>query len=102
MLTPPLRHIPQVFARPLSRGRLAVLLLDRASTKARLAAPWAALGIAAGVRVLVHDVISQAERGGAADAFEADVPSHDVAFVVLRPEAGAPPLHRQDEGETSR
>ena len=24
--------------------------------------------------------------------FEVDVPSHDVAFVILQPEAGAPPL----------
>ena len=85
----------QAFARPLSGGRLAVLLLNRAPAAARLSASWAELGIAAGRRAAVYDVLTHASRGAVAGSFQADVPSHDVAFVILQPEAGAPPLHTE-------
>ena len=84
----------QVFARPLSLGRIAVLLLNRGPATAHLAVSWAELGISAGQTVQVFDVISESAQGTATTSFEADVASHDVAFVVLQPEAGAPPLHR--------
>mmetsp|Transcript_10621 Transcript_10621/g.34070 ORF Transcript_10621/g.34070 Transcript_10621/m.34070 type:complete len:467 (+) Transcript_10621:3-1403(+) len=100
--TPPLRSAEattltitsQTFARPLSRGRLAVLLLNRGQKTAKLSASWAELGLAVGLRVHVFDVIAQSAAGTATDSFQANVPSHDVAFVILEPEAGAPPLHR--------
>ena len=85
----------QAFARPLSGGRLAVLLLNRAPAAARLSTSWAELGIAAGRRAAVYDVLTHASRGAVAGSFQADVPSHDVAFVILQPEAGAPPLHTE-------
>ena len=85
----------QVFARPLALGRLAVLLLNRGPGAAALSASWGELGIASGQKVDVYDVIAQSVQGAATDSFQAIVPSHDVAFVILQPEAGAPPLHRE-------
>jgi alpha-galactosidase len=83
----------QIFARPLSRGRLAVLLLNRGAATTHLAASWSELGIAADQKVSVYDVTTESSRGSAVGSFQADVPSHDVAFVVLQPEPGALPLH---------
>jgi len=75
----------QVFARPLSGGRLAVLLLNRGASAARLSVTWAELGIAAGTALGVFDVLAESQAGAATDALQREVPSHDVAFVVLEP-----------------
>lgn len=93
----------QAFARPLSGGRLAVLLLNRGPAAATLAATWAQLGIPSGTKVDVYDVIKRVKAGAITEGnvFSAEVPSHDVSFVVLAPQqqqqeggGGAPtPLH---------
>ena len=73
----------QVFARPLSGGRLAVLLLNRGLANASLSVSWKELGLPAGKALGVYDVIKRRAAGSATGSFSADVPSHDVAFVVL-------------------
>merc|ERR1712224_330792 len=70
----------QVFARPLSGSRLAVLLLNRGSQSTNLSASWDQLGLPAGQSVGVYDVIGQQAAGTAVGSFSAEVPSHDVAF----------------------
>ena len=85
----------QVFCRPLSGGRFALLLVNRGGATTRLTASWAELGLPAGRTVAVFDVVTETPRGTATDAFEAAVPSHDVAFVILQPQTrGSAPLHR--------
>lgn len=85
--------IAQVLARPLSRGRLAVLLLNRSGQPARLSVSWAQLGLSAADKVGVYDVVAQRDAGSATGAYTADVPSHDVSFVVLRPADSGHSLH---------
>ena len=73
----------QVFARPLSGNRLAVVLLNRAPEAATLAVSWAQLGLTAGKNYNVYDVIKNQPAGSATGSFSAVVPSHDVSFVIL-------------------
>ena len=73
----------QAIARPLSGGRLALLLLNRGPAPATLRATWAQLGIKGTMEV--HDVVRQRGAGTASGSFAAVVPSHDVSFVVLTP-----------------
>jgi alpha-galactosidase len=73
----------QAFARPLSRERLAVLLLNRGPSPANMSVAWEQLGLPSGSRMVVYDVIGQKYAGTAVGAFTAAVPSHDVSFVVL-------------------
>ena len=82
----------QVFARKLSGGRIAVVLLNRGTDFAHMSVGWGQLGLAAGSSWSVHDVISQKSTGETVKAkYGANVQSHDVAFVVLS-RAPAPPL----------
>ena len=83
----------QVFARPLSGGRLAVLLLNRATAPAKLEATWAELGLPAAATVNVYDVVARRAAGSATGAYSATVAPHDVSFVVLAPQPGGEPLH---------
>jgi alpha-galactosidase len=92
----------QVLARPLSRGRLAVLLLNRGSQPTRLSVSWAQLGLPDAETVRVYDVVAQRDAGSAAGVYAADVPSHDVSFVVLRPVASGHSLHGHSEREPGR
>jgi hypothetical protein len=78
----------QIFARPLSAGRLAVLLLNRGPTATHLAVSWKQLHIPAAKQVAVYDVIKNQKAGKATGFFSAAVPSHDVAFVILEPVSG--------------
>lgn len=78
----------QALARPLSNGRLAVLLLNRAATAQHLAVTWAELGLAPGSRA-VYDVAKQKEAGTATGSWSATVASHGVSFIILGAGAGA-------------
>ena len=73
----------QALARPLSGGRLAVLILNRHSRAANLTTTWAELGIRGSHTVF--DVIGRRPAGSAVGTLTALVPSHDVCFVVLAP-----------------
>ena len=78
----------QALARPLSRGRIALLQLNRGPAPANLSTTWAQIGIKhANMTMGVYDVISRRQAGSATGFFAARVPSHDVSFVVLDPAA---------------
>eukprot|EP00316_Scyphosphaera_apsteinii_P008274 CAMPEP_0119341642 /NCGR_PEP_ID=MMETSP1333-20130426/102897_1 /TAXON_ID=418940 /ORGANISM="Scyphosphaera apsteinii, Strain RCC1455" /LENGTH=468 /DNA_ID=CAMNT_0007353669 /DNA_START=59 /DNA_END=1466 /DNA_ORIENTATION=- len=83
----------QVFARPLSGGRLAVVLLNRGPVAASLSVSWRELGIANGRAVQVYNVIKRHSAGSATNSFTATVPSHDVEFVIFGHMVGEKPLH---------
>lgn len=82
----------QVFARPLSGNRTAVLLLNRGTTTTAMNVSWQQLSLGAGSQddvvdataLSVYDVLLQqmtngTHRGG----YRAQVPSHDVAFIIV-------------------
>jgi alpha-galactosidase len=93
----------QAIARPLSGGRVALLMLNRGASAISLATTWEQLGVGSsgnsssirgsggssdinsGGKMQVYDVIAQHDAGTAVDKFSAVVPSHDVSFVVLTP-----------------
>ena len=64
---------------------LAVVLLNRAEAPARLSVSWAELGLAAGTKVRVRDVMDQKDLPAATDTWGATVGKHDVAFIRLSP-----------------
>lgn len=94
--TPPFGHpsattlniTSQLFARPLSGGRIATLLLNRGLETSNLSVSWGELGIPASTTVTVYDVIKNQAASSATGSFSAAVPSHDVAFVILAPKSG--------------
>eukprot|EP00930_Biecheleria_cincta_P039969 TRINITY_DN27423_c0_g2_i1.p1 TRINITY_DN27423_c0_g2~~TRINITY_DN27423_c0_g2_i1.p1 ORF type:complete len:456 (-),score=61.16 TRINITY_DN27423_c0_g2_i1:65-1432(-) len=75
----------QVLARPLSQNRLAVVLLNRGPSAARLDVGWSDLGLDVTRNMLVYDVIHRKSAGTATGKLIRLVPSHDVAFVILSP-----------------
>lgn len=82
----------QAFTRPLSGGRHALIMLNRANATLAMRTSWSALGIPVGTCLQVRDVIGQRNLPGervvaAGGAFNATVASHDVSFVILSPVA---------------
>jgi len=76
----------QVLARPLSRNRTAVLLLNRGAAASRMVVTWEQLGLAAGGSFTVRDVIAQEDTGATVESnYSATVQPHDVSFVILAP-----------------
>ena len=75
----------QVFARPLHGGAIAVVLLNRDETPAKLRVSWAELGLDAGRRMAVRDVANKRELPDAVGQFTSLVAKHDVAFIRLAP-----------------
>ena len=73
----------QCFARPLSGGRLAVLLLNRAPSALHLSVTWRQLQLPANQEYDVYDVLSRRAAGSARGSYAVHVASHDVAFVIL-------------------
>ena len=81
--------VQQIFARPLSGGKTAVVLLNRGVASMKMAVTWEQLGFSSpSEKFVVFDVIAQkslAEGGSVTGKFEATVASHDVNFVILTP-----------------
>jgi len=80
--------VQQIFARPLSGGRTALILLNRGEASLKMTATWKQLGFASSSeKFAVYDVIAQKPHAvsSVAGKFEATVPSHDVSFVILTP-----------------
>jgi alpha-galactosidase len=75
----------QVFARNLTGGKIAVLLLNRGSKPTTMNVTWAELQAMPVLpqRATVFDVMKQVDAGSASGAFSAVVPPHDVSYVVL-------------------
>ena len=65
-----------------------MVLLNRAEETAVLTAKWAELGFPEGATMAVRDVLRKADMPPVTGKFEASVPKHGVAFVVLSPLVG--------------
>lgn len=75
----------QVWAGKLSKGALAVVLMNTGPNSANVSASWSQLGLAAGVTVAVRDAWAEVDRGTATQSVSALVGSHDVAALTLHP-----------------
>ena len=76
--------LEQIFARPLSGGRTAVLLFNRGPSARKMSVSWKQLGFDPAHRIRVFDVIAQTPVAGTiTGAYTAVVSTHDVGFVIL-------------------
>jgi alpha-galactosidase len=86
----------QVFARPLSGGRTAVVMLNRGQAAVQMSVTWQQLGFQGSNSTspyAVHDVIAQKPVAGTVvGKYAAVVQSHDVSFIILTPA----PLQQQE------
>jgi len=75
----------QVWAGRLSRGRVAVVLVNADTQPAIVSAAWADIGLANGTRVSVRDALRRCDNGTSTGPLAAVVEPHDVSVVVLTP-----------------
>ena len=76
----------QTWAGALSRGRVAVILVNAAPAPATVTAHWSTIGLRNGTTVAVRDAIAHTSNGTAAGpSLAVRVESHDVAVLVLEP-----------------
>ncbi len=73
----------EVWARPLAGGGEAVGLFNRGATSAKITATKSDLKLDG--NFTVRDLWANAERGKFADEFSAEVPSHGVVLIRLKP-----------------
>ncbi len=70
-----------VWARPLTSGSWAVVLMNQASTPQTIAAAWSMFGASA--KFTARDIINHVDLGSLPVGYTAVVASHDVAMLVL-------------------
>lgn len=78
----PLGLLQEVWSTSLATGELAVMLLNKGPTQARMSVAWQQLGLAAAQVRAVRDLWAHAEVGVAA-RLSAEVPSHGVALFKI-------------------
>ena len=77
----------EVWAGPLSGGRIAVALFNRSPGMDSITATWAAIGANAGQAYAVRDIWAGADRGTFTGSYTAAaVSSHAAAFLILSPQ----------------
>jgi alpha-galactosidase len=74
-----------IWVKPLTGGRQAVLLLNRGGRDQTMTVKWSDLGLAAGKSVAVRDLWEHRDMGAKIGEFSAMVPSHGVVMVVVQP-----------------
>ena len=75
----------EVWARPLSDGRMAVGLFNRDIVSQKITVRWADLGLSG--KQAVRDLWQQKELGTTADEFSATVPRHGTVLIAVTPAA---------------
>ncbi|MDB5691748.1 MAG: glycoside hydrolase family 27 protein [Alphaproteobacteria bacterium] len=75
----------EIWLKPLSGGRQALLLFNRGLAPATIAATWAQLGLAPNARLRIRDLWAHRDLPRARESYTALVPPHGVQMVVLRP-----------------
>jgi alpha-galactosidase len=74
-----------VWVKPLSGGRQAVLLLNRSARDQSMTVKWSELGLAPGQNAAVRDLWTHKDLDATTGEFSAMVPSHGVAMIIVRP-----------------
>ncbi|MBB6251765.1 glycoside hydrolase family 27 protein [Nitrospirillum iridis] len=75
----------EVWARPLASGDRAVVLLNRGVAPAKITVNWTDLGFPAKVPAKVRDLWLAKDQGTVKGAYTAEVASHGVVMVTIRP-----------------
>jgi alpha-galactosidase len=75
-----------VWAREMSDGSRAVVLLNRGSQEERITVEWTDIGYPAHLRAAVRDLWEHKNLDPAKGSFSAPVPSHGVVMLLIRPE----------------
>jgi alpha-galactosidase len=73
----------EVWSKPLSGGRTAIGLFNRADNEAQMTVRWSDLGLPSQVRV--RDLWAHTDMGTVADHFSTQVPSHGVTLIRVEP-----------------
>jgi len=74
-----------IWLKPLTGGRQAVLLLNRGGRDQTMTVKWSELGLAVDKSVAVRDLWEHRDLGSKTGLFSAPVPSHGVVMVVVHP-----------------
>ena len=82
-----IRHVEEteIWARPLADGGRAVALLNRGTASATISVQWTELGYPAHLSATVRDLWAKQDKGVFTAAFTAEVPSHGVVMVTVKP-----------------
>ncbi len=75
----------EVWSKQLANGGRAVVLLNRSDSSKKMTATWQDIGYPASLQANVHDLWSHKDAGSFTGSYSADVPSHGVAFVTVKP-----------------
>jgi alpha-galactosidase len=75
----------EIWLKPLTGGRQALLLFNRATAPATIAATWAMLGRPADQKLRVRDLWAHRDLPSARASYSALVPPHGVQMVVVQP-----------------
>jgi alpha-galactosidase len=73
----------EVWARPLQGGAYAVGLFNRGGAQAKVTARWSDIGLSG--KAHVRDLWAHADRGESSNEYSADVPSHGVVMIKVKP-----------------
>jgi alpha-galactosidase len=76
----------EVWMKPLADGSRAVILFNRGTEVAPIAAAWEEIGLSPATKARVRDLWKHADLGVVASRFEARVPPHGVAMLVVTPQ----------------
>jgi alpha-galactosidase len=75
----------EVWMKPLADGSRAVILFNRGTEDAPMAASWEEIGLPPGTKARVRDLWKRAEAGIATGRYEAKVAPHGVVMVKITP-----------------
>jgi alpha-galactosidase len=76
----------EVWMKPLADGSRAVILFNRGSVDAPIAALWEDIGLFTGGKAKVRDLWKRADLGTFTGRFEAKVEPHGVVMVKVTPQ----------------
>src|SRR5271156_1770171 len=75
----------EVWSKQLADGGRAVALVNRGPGAARISVAWTDIGYPASVSASTHDLWTGKDTPGKKDEYSAEVPSHGVAMVRVKP-----------------
>jgi alpha-galactosidase len=75
-----------VWAREMSDGSRAVVLLNRGNSEERITVDWTDIGYPAPLRAAVRDLWAHKSLDPTKGSFSASVPSHGVVMLLIHPE----------------
>ncbi len=75
----------EVWMKPLADGSRAVILFNRGSERGPITVEWSDIGLAPATDAVVRDLWQKADLATTSGKFEAEVASHDVAFLRITP-----------------